>query len=71
MNADEIIFPKDHRILEKALEQHRKNKALATLLVMDHPGVGTQFGEFGQTQKTKFWVLEKRPFPKVKRLGTM
>ncbi|MFM6928079.1 MAG: sugar phosphate nucleotidyltransferase [Bdellovibrio sp.] len=44
MNADEIILPQDSAILEKALAHHKATKAIATLLVMKHPGVGTQFG---------------------------
>lgn len=44
MNADEVILPKDEKILLKALEAHRKSQALATLLVMDHAEVGSQFG---------------------------
>lgn len=44
MNADEVILPKDSDVLTKAVAYHRKSKALATLLVIDHPGVGTQFG---------------------------
>lgn len=44
MNADEIILPKDSDVLKKALEHHRKTKALSTILVMDDPRVGTQFG---------------------------
>lgn len=44
MNADEVILPKDSAILLKAIEHHRKTKALATLMVMEHEAVGTQFG---------------------------
>lgn len=44
MNADEIILPKDSAILQKAIAHHKSTNAIATLLVMKHPGVGTQFG---------------------------
>ncbi|MEN0059184.1 MAG: sugar phosphate nucleotidyltransferase [Bdellovibrio sp.] len=44
MNADEVILPQDPLIMQKALEQHRQSQALATLMVMEHPGVGSQFG---------------------------
>jgi len=44
MNSDEVILPLEKGILAKALEQHQKNKALCTLLTMDHEGVGTKFG---------------------------
>lgn len=44
MNSDEVILPKDPNILRKAIEKHKETKALATLLVMDHPEVGEKFG---------------------------
>ncbi|MGZ3779157.1 MAG: sugar phosphate nucleotidyltransferase [Pseudobdellovibrionaceae bacterium] len=44
MNADEVILPKDVDILAKAFEHHEKSNAFATLMVMDHHGVGSQFG---------------------------
>lgn len=44
MNADEVILPKDSAVLTKAIEYHRKTNALATLMVMEHEAVGTQFG---------------------------
>ena len=44
MNADEVILPRDPEIFQKALQSHKKNKALATLIVTKYPGVGTKFG---------------------------
>lgn len=44
MNADEIILPKDTQVLRTAMQLHKKNRSIATLLVMDHPGAGTKFG---------------------------
>jgi mannose-1-phosphate guanylyltransferase len=44
MNADEVILPQDLEILEKAIAHHKKTKALATLLVMEHPEAGGKFG---------------------------
>lgn len=44
MNADEVILPVDPDIVRKALHQHESSGALATLMVMEHPLVGTQFG---------------------------
>ncbi|MBO9665415.1 MAG: NTP transferase domain-containing protein [Bdellovibrio sp.] len=44
MNADEVILPKDSEVLSKAIQQHKSSGALATILVMKHPEVGTQFG---------------------------
>lgn len=44
MNADEVIIPQDSNILRKALETHKQSGAVASLLVMEYPGVGTKFG---------------------------
>lgn len=44
MNADEIILPEDLHVLEKAIAHHKKTKALATILVMEHPEAGGKFG---------------------------
>lgn len=43
-NADEVFFAKDSKFLQKALEAHRSQNALATLIVMDHPEAGKKFG---------------------------
>lgn len=44
MNADEVILPVDPDIVAKALKKHETSGALATLMVMEHPLVGSQFG---------------------------
>lgn len=43
-NGDEVILPKERGVIGKFLDLHRKKNALATILVMHHPNVGTQFG---------------------------
>lgn len=43
-NSDELILPEDAHFLRKALIEHKKTNALATLIVMDHHLVGSQFG---------------------------
>lgn len=43
-NGDEVILPHAAHSIQRLMEEHRRNKALATLLVMKHPLVGTQFG---------------------------
>lgn len=43
-NSDEVILPENPHFLREALIQHKKNNALATLIVMDHHLVGSQFG---------------------------
>ena len=44
MNSDEVILPVDPFVMKKAIEKHKASNAICTLMVMDHPGVGTQFG---------------------------
>lgn len=43
-NADEVFFAKDSKFLQRALEKHNREKALATLIVMPHPEAGKKFG---------------------------
>lgn len=43
-NGDEVILPRDPKIMTRFYEEHMASGALATLLVMKHPLVGTQFG---------------------------
>ncbi|WP_277577282.1 sugar phosphate nucleotidyltransferase [Bdellovibrio svalbardensis] len=44
MNSDEVILPTDSDVVKKAVAQHKASGAIATLMVMEHHGVGTQFG---------------------------
>jgi mannose-1-phosphate guanylyltransferase len=44
MNSDEVILPIHPQQVQKALELHRSSRAFCTLITMNHPGVGTQFG---------------------------
>lgn len=62
MNADEVILPEDSKVLEKALWHHKKSKALSTLLVMDHPGVGSQFGGVWANEKNSILGFGKSAF---------
>ncbi len=43
-NGDEVFLPQSADILLQMLDFHLKSKNLATLLVMEHPGVGREFG---------------------------
>lgn len=43
-NADEVFFTADSQFLKRALEKHQAEKALATLIVMNHPEAGKKFG---------------------------
>ena len=44
INGDEVIFPANPRLPEGLRKYHEQQNALATLLVMRNPKVGTQFG---------------------------
>lgn len=44
MNGDEVIIPRQPNLMEKAIQIHKKSRAIATTLVMEHPEVGTKFG---------------------------
>lgn len=44
INGDEVILPHDPMLLRHLMAFHEKENALATLLVMHHPLVGSQFG---------------------------
>ena len=43
-NGDEVILPRERGTLENFVKAHKEGRHLATILVMRHPGVGTQFG---------------------------
>lgn len=43
-NGDEIILPHRADVMREFVTAHRSRKALASILVMHHPLVGTQFG---------------------------
>lgn len=63
MNADEIILPEQSAIMTKAVDQHKKKKNIATLLVKDHPGVGTQFGGVWVDKSNRVLGFGKNPLP--------
>lgn len=44
MNADEVLFTAEQNFLVKALDQHLREDALATLVVTEHPEAGKKFG---------------------------
>ncbi|WII72696.1 sugar phosphate nucleotidyltransferase [Bdellovibrio sp. 22V] len=63
MNADEIILPRDSSILQKAIQHHKQSGALSTIMVMDHPGVGTQFGGVWTDERNQVLGFGKNAFP--------
>jgi mannose-1-phosphate guanylyltransferase len=44
LNADEVFLPENSAFLSELKNQHLQSQAISTLLVMDHPEVGTKFG---------------------------
>lgn len=44
INADEVLLTENQHLMEEAYAFHVKNKALSTLLVIEHPEVGSKFG---------------------------
>jgi mannose-1-phosphate guanylyltransferase len=67
MNADEVILPREADVLTRALQQHRDNNALATLLVIDHPGVGKEFGGVWADFSGKVYGFGKSAFEKSQK----
>lgn len=63
MNADEVILPEDPKAFTSALQKHRSSNAIATLLVMEHPGVGTQFGGVWTNAENQVLGFGKTPIP--------
>lgn len=61
MNADEVILPRESDIARKALHHHTSHDNLATIMVMDHPGVGTQFGGVWTDGNNKVLGFGKTP----------
>ncbi|MGZ3771747.1 MAG: sugar phosphate nucleotidyltransferase [Bdellovibrio sp.] len=62
MNADEVILPQDPDVLQKAMLHHKNSGSLATLLVMEHPHVGSQFGGAWADEKNRVHGFGKNSF---------
>lgn len=44
LNADEVIITQNERLFDDLKKSHLKEKAICTLMVTNHPEVGTKFG---------------------------
>lgn len=44
MNADEVLLPESHGLIDEMLSFHRFHRGIATLLCLEHPEVGHKFG---------------------------
>lgn len=65
MNSDEVILPKDSSVVQKAIAQHKASGAIATIMVMEHPGVGTQFGGVWANQNNQVKGFGKTAIPET------
>jgi mannose-1-phosphate guanylyltransferase len=61
MNCDEVILPHESGHMVKAMEFHKSSGAICTLITMDHPGVGTQFGGIWLNEKDEVKGFGKLP----------
>jgi NDP-sugar pyrophosphorylase family protein len=61
-NADEIILPTNKNCIERLIEKHETNQAIATLLVTKHPEVGEKFGgAWSKDHKTVLMFSKENP----------
>lgn len=63
MNGDEVIIPNQMNIMLKAIAKHQASGSIATLLVMDHPDVGTKFGGVWTNPDSTIIGFGKMPLP--------
>ncbi|MFZ4402958.1 MAG: sugar phosphate nucleotidyltransferase [Pseudobdellovibrionaceae bacterium] len=61
LNGDEVILPHTKDFLKPAIDFHRQNNNLATLLVMKHPEVGSKFGGVWTNSKQEVLGFGKNP----------
>lgn len=60
-NADEVILPYEPYVLRDMMEFHRQQNAIATILTIDHPLVGSQFGGAWVNEKSQIQTFSKTP----------
>jgi mannose-1-phosphate guanylyltransferase len=65
-NGDEVFLPENPEILKEAYDFHLRSKNLATLLVMDHPGVGKEFGGAWVDSENNIKKFSKTSVPSLK-----
>lgn len=58
-NGDEVLLPHQYGLLEEMLSFHQWHKGIATLLTMEHPGVGSQFGGAWLSEGTQIKCFSK------------
>lgn len=68
LNADEVIFSAHLDIFKKLKKQHEEQNNLATLLVMEHPEVGTKFGGVWVDDKNQVLGFGKTKIPGAQKV---
>jgi NDP-sugar pyrophosphorylase family protein len=63
MNGDEIILPHQMSTLNDMIDFHKWHKGIATLLTMEHPLVGKQFGGAWLDGKSEISQFSKTAIP--------
>lgn len=67
MNGDEIFLPSQNGVLADSFESHRDSGRLATVVVMEHPEVGTKFGGVWVDDKNRVLGFAKTKRPDAAR----
>lgn len=65
-NGDEVFLPESASVLEELRQEHQSSGNLATLLVMEHPGVGTEFGGAWVDSQNNIQQFSKKPIAGLK-----
>lgn len=60
LNADEVLFFEKSKAMHELVKQHLTTKALATLLAIEHPEVGHQFGGAWCNKKNEVTLFSKK-----------
>lgn len=69
VNADEVMIPHQKNFFSDCIQAHRKSEALATLMVKDHPGVGTEFGGAWANAQNQIALFSKTKVPDANLKG--
>ena len=65
VNGDEVLLPKDMGFLKKAIQQHKDQNALSTLVTIDHEGLGKKFGAVWCDEKRVLGFGREAPRPSL------
>ena len=65
LNSDTVILPPQPSVFSHMLSKHRQDNALATLLVMEHPQAGKQYGAVWVGHDLQVLGFGKQPPPEA------